>query len=109
MTVKKEALNRAIKLLEAAGAEYHIRYESEEYGSPINNKSARYHKNPGVTDYVRAHLPEMLQGDVTTIPLGPYPVNSLQGCICALLSSRYGAGKCITSRTKDGIEVLRVE
>lgn len=110
MSVKQEAVKRAVKLLEAAGAQFHVKLGDLELGEPLScEKQGRTPwKNKGVADHVRSYLAELAIGQSVVIPLDRYDIASVQSTAGWAASKMYGKGCYITSRTEEGLEVLRV-
>lgn len=116
-TIRRTALNRAISMLEAAGATYAIQFEGETFGTltiaePKPAKQTRNRKYPpGVT---RAHyipyLAPMKPGDAANVPFGMFDGVSLARNISAYCVHTWGTGAAITQRNDEAqtVEVLRL-
>jgi hypothetical protein len=114
-SVKLEAIERATKLLVAAGAEFHIKCSGMEFGEPISKekppKAQRHVVNKGIAGFVKHHLGDMAIGDVRVLASEQYSLDHLQSCCASYCGTAWGKGSFITQREKEShsITVLRVE
>jgi hypothetical protein len=121
MQVQTEALNRALKLLNAAGCSYAvIDAEGHKYGGldvvePKPPRKQRHRNHPIGTfiDYHRQFTNALKPGEAVKVPLGPFTspedTNSLRSSISAYFAREIGPGKILTVITSTEIEVLRIE
>ena len=117
MSVQNTAINRAIALLNAAGAKYKvIAPDGTEHGELViateppkkPRKMNREFAWGERTAYVRAHIETMKPGDVKVIPYGPYGKTVMQ-ITSSTAHDMWGVGAHIVSSAKDGVELLRVQ
>lgn len=117
-TIRRTALNRAISMLEAAGATYAIQFEGETFGTltiaePKPVKQTRNRKYPPGAD-ARAHyipyLAPLKPGDAAEVPFGMFDGVSLARNISAYCVHAWGTGAAITQRNDKAqtVEVLRL-
>ena len=103
------SLNRAVALLKAAGAEFHIKAGDVEIGEPIGRHGKRQIKNRGIVDYIKAKVCTMKPGDVVKIyPNDHYDMHGIRGSTASVMYSLFGSDNYITSSNDDHIEALRV-
>lgn len=111
MSVKVEAIKRAVKMLEAAGARFHIKFEDSEWGAPVTAQKPRSSvKNRGISNYVRTYLENIQIGDVVHIPkTDEFDINTVQSAASLYTLAHFGKGSSVTSRSGNCVEVLRVQ
>lgn len=113
MDVKTNTIIKAIRLLDAAGAQFKIiAATGEEYGTlklaePVGR--ARRHNVYAVTGYI-PKVEAMKVGEVLVleVPAGEAP-GGFQSAICGRAGAVFGAGNYTTSRNGNNIEVLRIQ
>ncbi len=114
--IRQAAVDRALRMLDAAGAVYAVQFDGNTYGTlpiapPPPAKPARPHYKRGLT---RAHYLPYLQGmnpgDSAAIPHGGFDLTVLAANVSAATVHLWGAGAAITHRndTAGTIDVLRV-
>lgn len=104
------SLNRAVSLLKAAGAEFHIKVGDLELGAPIGRHGKRAIRNRGIVDYIKSHVGAMKPGDVVKIyPNDQYDMHGIRGSTASVMYTLFGSDNYITSSNDDHIEALRVE
>jgi hypothetical protein len=117
MSVNQIALDRALKLLAASGAQYAvIGLDGVKYGTldVVEPKPAKKkvftHAHGEFRDYFMPFIGGMKPGDSVKIPPGKYQLEELRGPLSSWCSTHWGAGNTITSidRKANLIEVLRV-
>lgn len=119
MSLKIEALQRAIKLLDAAGAEYGILFNGDVYGSlevklprsPREGKDGRTLYPKGETRaYYEPYLVGLAVGDEVAVPYGGYDPRTLASNISSYCVRTWGKGAAITRRNdaEAQVEVLLV-
>lgn len=113
-SIQREAMNRAIRLLNAAGCQYAILTpDGEKLGAlEIIEPKHRTRRMTGI-DYRPLYLEKVkaLQpGDCVRI-VAPDDIrpNALRSTITAWCSQKYGKGACLTTINGQTIELLRVE
>lgn len=117
MSVNQIALDRALKLLDAAGVQYAvIGFDGDKYGTleiaspkPAKKKIFR-HQHGEFRDYFKPYIKDLSLGDSVKIPFGKYEAEELRGPLSSWCSTHWGAGSTITSidRKAGHVEVLRV-
>lgn len=114
-SVKLVAIERAIKLLNAAGAQFHIKCEGMEFGAaivpPKPPRQKRMVVNKGIGAFVKSAIGDMQIGDTRVVASDIYSLDHLQSCCASFCGALWGKGNYVTQRNPDkhGITVLRVE
>ena len=117
MSVQQIALDRALKLLDAAGVSYAVigidgtRHGNLEIAVPKPPKKKIFrHQHGEFRDYFMPYIESMQPGDLVEIPPGKYQLEELRGPLSSWCSTNWGAGSTITSvdRKKNYVQVLRV-
>lgn len=117
MSVQQVALDRALKLLDAAGAQYAVldsngvKHGTLEIAVPKPAKKKIFtHKHGEFRDYFLPYIESMNPGDCVHVPVGKYELEELRGPLSSWCSTNWGAGSVITSINRKGniVEVLRV-
>ncbi|MGV0954697.1 MAG: hypothetical protein ACOYBR_10325 [Fluviibacter sp.] len=114
--IRQAAVDRALRMLDAAGAVYAVQFDGNTYGTlpiapPPPAKPARPRYKRGLT---RAHylpyLADMQPGDSAAIPAGPFDLTVMAANVSGAVVHMWGAGAAITHRndTAGTIEVLRM-
>ena len=115
MTIHTIAIQKAIKLLHAAGAQYHIKRDDQEFGKAIGvikTKTYPTHRKVGdLAAIFKPHVVNLQAGQSAIIPCHPYTAEEVRTSLCAYASKNWGAGSYITSvsHEPEQIEILRVE
>lgn len=118
--VHTEALSRALKLLDAAGAQYCViaadgqKYGALEIKEPAGKKQRHQaHPRGAFLDHHKPYTKDLKPGDSVVVPYGPFSSEmdreSLRSSLSGWSCRAWGAGNYITEKTEAGIEVLRVE
>lgn len=118
------ALERALAMLNASGAEYIVRMpDGAEYQrgelrlaepKPVREKDPNKPKKGSkygwgtLTNYITPLLSAMNPGDVVVVPFDRFEPIDLGRAVTSTASRLWGNSSYISSRTAAGIEVLRV-
>ena len=117
MSVNQIALDRALKLLDAAGVQYAVidfdgvKHGALEVGQPKTKKKKVFmHQHGEFRDYFMPYLQNLTAGSAVKVPPGKYQLEELRGPLSSWCSTNWGKGSTITSidRKSNLIEVLRV-
>lgn len=108
--IKEQAIHKAILLLKAGGAHYHIiSDDGVEYGAPPKKKITRIHgKGPSNKEHIVGELRDMQVGDVRVI--APQPGDTaqrLQSNVAAHAGQKWGNGSYMTTVRNGSVEILR--
>lgn len=112
--VKKDALTRAMKMLDAVGCEYAIvdpdgeRHGSLQVVEPKTQRSASRFPRGELTGYITMHLVGLVPGGVASIPFDKFTVDEIRGSVTPYCTRWFGRGNYTTTRNGNSIEVLRV-
>lgn len=105
MDIKQKAVQQAIKMLEAVGAQYLIVTEDgQRFGEIV--KKRRVNKGPSIFSEHRAKIAALKPGESAFIDCTNEQKDSMQTQASAFCGSRFGSGNYMTSRCERGIEVL---
>ena len=111
-TVQSIAIERAVALLKASGAQFAIvaadgtKFGALEVAPP--KPLRRPIKNPGIGEYIDKFVDDMPPGASVVIPLGGFSKADLQKSASSRCCAKWGSGNVITHRNDVGVEVLRV-
>lgn len=113
MTIKQDAVKKALALLKAANAMYRIIEEDgSEYTNIVEKKKTRTYQYPkgALTSYLRPHVENMEMGELIEIPVGEFNLHSLQSAVTGWFCNNKGNGSCMSSVNKDKnvVEVIRI-
>lgn len=110
MSIKTMAVEKAVRLLQAGGASFHIKTEDGEWGNPIKAKSKRNLKYPwgSLTRHFTPYIQNVKVGDVVSVPQGEFDLDSIRASLCGHLSDTWGNGSYMVNKTKTHLEVLRL-
>lgn len=115
MQVQQLALDRALKTLDALGAQYKIIMpDGSEHGvltvtAAHRTRNMKY-KFGERGEYLATFMDKMQPGDVAVIPLGQYDLESLRSCASARAVGHWGKGSATVASDakKQEIQVLRI-
>ena len=107
-TIQDMAFERALRMLDATGAQYAVVYNGETYGTlelAPPPKVRRRGPGPYPRGVTRAHfLPyigELQPGETAQIPYADFDVNILQSNVSAFCSTQWGTGSAMVRRFED--------
>jgi hypothetical protein len=115
MNVQEVAAAKALMILKAAGAQFHIRMgDGVEYGEPImkQRKSKRTGGlvGPSLLHHYQGPIAAMNVGDVIQLP---YPEGAdrmrFKTNAQSYARSKFGADTCVVGSTDTHVEILRVQ
>jgi hypothetical protein len=116
-TLQQIALARALKTLDAIGAQYAVIYSAEKYGTLELAPPPRQRKD-GLPQYPRGEtyayywpiIEHMEPGDVVKVPFGRFDSTVLSSNISATCSHAWGSGSYVTKRDMDAqnVDILRI-
>ena len=109
--VKQAAIQQAVKLLNAVGANYQVEFEGQRWGELKKQKGKRIRsKYPlgALTNHVKPHLVDLQVGDVAVVPIHPFDEISIRGSITSTCTQWWGRQSYKTGKNKDNIEILRI-
>lgn len=111
MEIKTTAVEKALRLLEASGASFHVRLGNQEWGTAITTKSARKaskYPHGAVSAHIKPYLKDVKANDAIAIPFGEFDVGSVYSTLTAHLTTKWGKGSYMVHKTKNQLEVLRL-
>ena len=113
MEIKQEAVKRAIRLLNAVEAQYHIFFDGVEHGAALELDRKRKRSELPMGTF-SAIYKEALNGievnevRVINIP-SEMPIKNFMSSLSAYIIKAYGSKSCIYTRDGNHIEVMRIE
>ncbi len=113
LSIHQVAIDKAIKLLDAAGATYAIQYNGDTYGTlqvkPASLRPRRYAKGETSAHYLPI-IGGLKTGQGASVPMSYFDARILSSNISGYCVHNWGAGNAMTkiNREKQTIEVLRV-
>ena len=118
MNVKTVALNRALAMLNAAGARYVvITAEGETHAvgglEVAEKREPKRHKNPArpvgtLVKYYKPLIENMAVGDVVVVPYNSFACRELRSAMSAWTVKYWGKGSSIIHANDVGLELLRL-
>ena len=111
MSIQNIAIEKAIRLLSASGATYHVKTADQEWGAPIKavtSKRTRKYPYGSLTNHFAPFLKDVKVGELALVPYGKFDMESVRGALCGHLSHRWGNGSYLIHKTPANIEVLRL-
>ena len=111
MEIKTTAVEKALRLLEASGASFHVRLGDQEWGTAMQSnrvrKPAKY-PHGSVMAHIKPYIADVKANDAVAIPFGNFDVDSLYSTATAHLSVNWGRGSYMIHKAKNQLEVLRL-
>lgn len=108
MEIKHKAVERAMQLLDAVGAKYHISFGGVIFGEEI----AVQRRAPSQFPYgtlsaaIKPYLSELCIGQVAQIPIGEdFDKNRFQSTCCSIAYQMWGSDSYTSMLKEDGSEV----
>ena len=113
MNIKEIAFTKALNLINASGAEYHILFEGQEYGQRIGKptRTRKRSKYPlyELRDYVIPVLDLLKQaGDVEVVEIKHYDTESVRSSLGKYAQARFGSGNYMTTVQNDKVQIMRI-
>ena len=111
MSIHQIAIEKAIRMLSASGATYHIKTADKEWGAPIKavklKRNAKYGYG-ALTNHFAPFVKNTKVNEVAYVPYGDFDMESIRGALCGHLSHNWGNGSYMIHKTPTNIEVLRL-
>ncbi len=115
LSIHQVAIDKAIKILDGAGAAYAIQYNGNTYGTlevkpAKSGKRQRRYAIGETRAYYWPIIGHLKAGDSAAVPFGDYDPKTLSSNISAYCVHVWGAGNAMTAKNdeKQTIEVLRL-
>jgi len=112
MDIKEKTISKAIAMLSACGAEYHIKAGDKVYGAEIRAKArkriASKYEHGALKHHMWHKIDGMKVGDVIEISIEPFDKASVQSSASVLANKAFGAGNYTTHLNGKNLEVLRL-
>ena len=110
MEIKTTAIEKALRLLEAAGASFHVKLDDQEWGKALPNRVRKAAKYPfgSVRAYTKPYVENLKVNEAVGVPFGEFDPHSVYSSLTAYLTTKWGKGSYMVHKTKNQIEVLRL-
>ena len=113
MDIKEQAFTKAIALLNASGAQYHIKFGDKQYGEKIgvagHTRVRRKYPINQLRDYVMPVLERLKKsGDVEEIYSAQFDKESVRSSLSSYAQKRFGSGGYMTTIVDDKIQIMRI-
>jgi hypothetical protein len=113
--VKKQAIEKAMAYLQAAGATYHIvDSDGNEVANTINTRKKKSYRHVGYADHYNPYLEKFKDSagsfEMKILVPEQFNVEAYRGALAATLSTRFGKGNSLTKTDRKArtIDVLVV-
>ena len=111
MEIQTIAIEKALRLLESIGAQFHVKLDDKEWGEAIPakrvKKAARYPFG-SVTAHIKPYLSDVKVNDAVAVPFGEFDPNAVRSTISGYLSAKWGNGSYIIHNPENQVGVLRL-
>ena len=112
MEIKHRTIEKAITMLEAAGAKYHILFDGDEFGEEIEmpKRSDSFYPYGSLSAYIKPHIINMKPGDVAVIEVGEFDISRIRSTTCSIACQLWGTESYTSMKSSDGksIQILRL-
>jgi hypothetical protein len=111
--LRQTAVDRAMRMLDAAGAQYAVQFNGETYGAltvkPEPKRRPVYERGATRAHYL-PYIEHLNVGESVTVPAGPFALSPLASNISAYACHAWGIGSAMVSqdRATGCISVLRI-
>ena len=112
MNIKQKTFERALKMLDASGAKYHVVFDDASYGAPIQKARKRLpskYKHGSLKEHMYSDISVLQPGEVAEISIGEFDKASIQSSATAISNKLFGAGNYTTHINGNVLELLRIE
>jgi hypothetical protein len=111
MNVQEVAAAKALMILKAAGARFHIKMsDGIEYGEPIVEGKPRKKVGPSILHHYQEPIERMEVGDVVQLA---YPADidrvRFKTNAQSYARNKFGPDSCVVGKTDTHVEILRVQ
>lgn len=113
MDIKEQALTKAIALLNASGAQYHISFGDKEYGQQIGKTGRTRVRSKYPINQLRNYVLPVLEllkspGDVEEIDSADFDKEAVRSSLSSYAQKRFGSGGYMTTIRGDRIQIMRI-
>ena len=111
MGIQIVAIKKALRILEAAGASFHVKFDDQEWGKSLETKRA---KKPSKYPYgaLAGHIAKYTAGiqpnETVKIPVGEFDIDAVRYSATGYLSNKWGRGSYMIHKEPTYVEVLRL-
>lgn len=109
--IEKKLFANAIRILDSINVEYCIQHPDGQLIGVLKTekketRNPRKYAYGAVTRYLIPYVNLLRQGEVITVPVGEYDIDSIQSVACNMIKDLYGSGNYTTHRNADNLEIL---
>lgn len=111
MEIKTIAIQKALRLLKASGASFHVKLDDQEWGEAIASKRAKKEsKYPrgALAAHIAKHTAGVKPNETVKIPVGEFDINAVRYSTTGYLSAKWGNGSYMVHKEPTYVEVLRL-
>ena len=111
MGIQTLAIEKALRLLQASGASYHVIHDDKEWGEAIKPKRVKkesLYPRGALTAHVVKYVKDIKPNQTAKIPAGEYNIDSVRSTTTGYLSYTWGNGSYMIHKEPTYIEVLRL-
>ena len=117
VTAREKALQQAIALLKASGAEFSVLMpDGAIIGGLVESELAKvkpteqpkHRLHPGITDYAWGIAGSISHGESAYVPKGEFPASFVQRALASRASARWGNQSYKTIRDDGGVLIIRI-
>ena len=111
MEIQTIAIEKALRMLDAAGAQFHVKLNDQEWGEAIVTKRARKaakYPHGSVTAHIKPYLSNVKVNDAVAVPFGNFDGDTVRSTMSSYLSDHWGNGSYMMHKAKNQVEVLRL-
>ena len=111
MDIKTVAIQKALRLLQASGASFHVKLDDQEWGSALETKRAKKEsKYPrgALAAHIAKYTGDIQPNETTKIPVGEFDIDAVRSSTTGYLSAKWGNGSYMIHKEPTYVEVLRL-
>ena len=112
MDIKASTLKKAMALLDAIGAEYHLKFDGSEYGAKLETRAFKRVRSKyplgALKAYVYPKIAGMKVGDIESFDFNVFDKDSIRGSVTSTAASMFGNGNYTTQTTDTDLQILRI-
>ena len=111
MEIQKLAVEKALRILRASGASFHVKLDDQEWGEAIATKRAKKEsKYPrgALAAHIAKYAKDIQPNGTVKIPVGEFDIESVRSSTTGYLSAKWGNGSYMIHKEPTYVEVLRL-
>ena len=111
MDIKTIAIQKALRLLQATGASFHVKLDDQESGEAIApkrvKKESKYPRG-ALSAHVAKYTQNVQPNQTVKIPVGEFDIDAVRYSTTGYLSHNWGNGTYMIHKQPTYVEVLRL-